>query len=180
MSVRSIVCPNCGGRLVGDTTVCPDCQEDLSALARLEYEHAIRYNEALALAQAGDHSGARTRLYQSLAARESFVPALELLARIDARDGRWCEAQESISRALDLQPENGELLELAKDIGAAASEEAADRLRESRLRKERAKHLFASYQRELAGSFLLGMGLVTLLAMLIGWLRGASKGDEEW
>ena len=180
MSVPAIVCPTCGGRVQGDITVCPDCQEDLSALVRLEYEHAIRYNEALALAQEGDRSGARKKLYQSLAARESFALAHALLAKIDALDGRWSEARDSVARALDLRPDDRELMALAKDIEAEAARSAQSRQEDAALRKKRAERLIASLQRDAARAFLAGIGLASVVAMLIGWLRGAGKGDDEW
>lgn len=180
MSVRETICPTCGGRVQGDITVCPDCQEDLSALARLEYEHAIRYNEALSLAQEGDLSGARKKLYQSLAAKDTFVPAYVLLAKIDALDGRWSEAREGVARALDLRPDDRDLRELASDIEDEAAKSAKGRRQGAALRRKRAERFVASYQRDVAGAFLVGMGLMSVVAMLIGWLRGAGKGESDW
>ncbi|MHB0855988.1 MAG: tetratricopeptide repeat protein [Anaerolineae bacterium] len=122
MKDTTITCPNCGGALPQDTTICPDCQEDLSALARLEYEHAIRYNEALALAREGQFDEARNKLLVSIESDATFVPAHVLLAKVYARQGEWAEARLCIVRACDLAPEDNDLPRLALEIERAAQQ----------------------------------------------------------
>ncbi|MHB1293972.1 MAG: tetratricopeptide repeat protein [Anaerolineae bacterium] len=140
MKDTTITCPNCGGTLPQDTTICPDCQEDLSALARLEYEHAIRYNEALALARDGQFEEARNKLLVAIELDPSFVPAYVLLAKVYARQAAWADARQCIVRACDLAPEDNEFPRLALEIERAAqeTEKAARAERAERPRAEAA------------------------------------------
>ncbi|MER8187376.1 hypothetical protein [Kitasatospora sp. NPDC094015] len=82
-----VPCPQCGVPADRDSLRCPSCREDLAALVRLRYAGRIDYNEALALARAGDDPGALVLLRRALAAEPDLLPARELLARVAARTG---------------------------------------------------------------------------------------------
>jgi len=113
-------CPYCGGQVPADTTVCPDCHEDLAALVRLECEHAILYNEGLAAAQAGDLDTGRVKVLCALERRADFVPAVLLLAKIAAAQGDWPLARRTGARALDLAGEDVRVRRLVAAVEAAA------------------------------------------------------------
>lgn len=106
MSGELLRCPYCRGSVPGDTTVCPDCQEDLAALVRLEYQHAVYYNEALALAGQGEYDEARRKLLAALEWDDAFQPAYRLLAKVAGAQGDWREARRCAARAYELAPED--------------------------------------------------------------------------
>ena len=118
MNLRAMICPYCGGLVPGETTVCPDCQEDLAGLARLELAPAIYYNQALAAARQGRLSEALARLQAAIALDGGFVPAHRLLAKVYARHGMWAEAEAAAARAVALAPD---------DAQAAATRDAIQR-----------------------------------------------------
>ncbi|MEV4616168.1 hypothetical protein AB0K43_26770 [Kitasatospora sp. NPDC049258] len=87
-----VPCPQCAVPADRDSLRCPSCREDLAALVRLRYAGRIDYNEALALARAGDDPSALVLLRRALAAEPDLHPAQRLLARISARSGTTEEA----------------------------------------------------------------------------------------
>jgi tetratricopeptide (TPR) repeat protein len=101
-----MICPYCGGLVPGDTTICPDCQEDLAGLARRELAAAIHYNEALSAARENRLAEALYRLQAAIALDGGFVPAHRLLAKVYARRGMWAEARACAARALSLAPDD--------------------------------------------------------------------------
>ena len=129
MSDARMICPNCGASVPEGTTVCPDCHEDLAALARLEYEAEIHYNEGLALAQSGELDAACKKLITATELESTFAPAHVLLAKVYAQQGLWAEAEASAARALELLPEDRAVRKLATDI-ARSSLESTKRVRE--------------------------------------------------
>lgn len=175
MNHKMIDCPYCGGSVPEDTTICPDCQEDLSALARLEYGHAIYYNQALALAREGNLHEARDRLLLSLEARESFAPAHTLLAKVYARREEWPEAKASVARAMELSPDNEGVRELAREIDRAALGAEEGAAREARARTER---VLAAHQREVVRAFGVGVGLMAFVGFILSRLLGGGRGSE--
>jgi len=174
-----MICPYCGGSVPGDTTVCPDCQEDLAGLARLEYGHAIYYNEALALAREGRLEEACAKLVLALEFRDSFVPAHVLLAKVYARQGRWAEAQASAARALELSPKGSNVGELVGALERASREAEGGQLDSeqavSRARRGEAERYFATHQRDIAGAFGVGMGVAAFLGLLVSWIGGRRR-----
>jgi len=120
MIQRTITCPYCGSQVAGESTVCPGCQEDLAALAHLEYADAIHYNQALALAKEGRLREAKAELAESLTANNAFGPAYALLAKIYARELDWTNARINVKKALSFMPEDEALVRLADDVINAA------------------------------------------------------------
>jgi len=101
---------------MGESTVCPGCQEDLAALAHLEYADAIHYNQALALAKEGRPRDAKAELAESLVANSAFGPAYALLAKICARELDWANARINVKKALSLLPEDEAIVRLADEV----------------------------------------------------------------
>lgn len=172
----TVVCPYCGGNLSTDSTICPDCQEDLSGLIRLESGHIVYYNEALSLAREGKLEDACARLLVALELEEGFVPGHILLAKVYARQGRWPQARASVVRALDRSPEDGLVRELAAEIERSAQEDAARRPAVSRAKRAAAERVRTARQPDVGGAFVLGAGLATVLALVVSWIGGRKRG----
>lgn len=171
-----IRCPYCGGEVPLETTVCPSCQEDLSALIKLQYTHAIHYNEALALAREGKLEQAITRAELALASKADFAPAHVLLAKLYARQERWPQALASIRRAIELVPENERARALAQEIESNAQEDERQRQaatqRESRARRSSAEKHLAMYEHDVQRAFGMGALAMAGLALILRWLFG--------
>jgi monomeric isocitrate dehydrogenase len=114
-----------------------------------------------------------------LAAREDFVPAHLLLAKVHAQLGRWAAAAESAARALALAPSDERAQALAQAIETAAQESRATRLAEERqtaqTRRRSAEGYLAAYQRDTAAAFGLGALLAGVVVMLLTWLGGRNR-----
>jgi len=175
------VCPFCGTAIARDDTVCSHCNEDLSSLVRLEYEHAIHYNEALAMAREGRYAEAHAKLVAALHLKDDFLPAHVLLAKVKVYQGEMEQAQASITRAAELAPEDEAVANLAEDIARMA--QAAERERQDsaraaeRAKRARAEKHWASYKRDLGRSFALGAAVVGVLVWLFGGGRRGGGGD---
>jgi len=168
-----MTCPYCGGTVPLDAPECPNCHEDLSALARLEYGHTIYYNEGLALAQEGKLDQARDRLLVAVAQKESFAPAHALLAKVYANQGEWPKARASAKRAAELLPQSEEARELVQQIDRAAARAQQASAQASRAR---ADSLLSVYLRDVAKAFGLGVGVTAVAAIIASWLGGG--GDD--
>ncbi len=179
MNVSLMTCPYCGGSVPQDTTVCPDCHEDLSALARIEHAHEIHYNKALNLARQGELDKARDQALMALGFREDFPPAYVLLAKVYARQGVWTEAKESVAEALALAPEDEDVVELAERIRRQAAQQKALEKERAEQRHENAERLLEVYQRDVAGAFVAGLGLAAVAMTLLSWLFGDGRGEAE-
>lgn len=178
MNLRSMICPYCGGLVPGDTTVCPDCQEDLAGLARLELAPAIYYNEALAAARQGRLSDALARLQAAIALDGGFVPAHRLLAKVYARHGMWAEAEAAAARAVALAPD---------DAATIATHDAIQRADRSAhvAGGDRVVHIFdggaasptgAACPTANNGVFMLGMGVAAAAAAMLSGLGKRRRG----
>lgn len=173
-------CPQCGQEIPSEAVICPHCSSDLSALARLQWEHAIHHNAALALAQQGELELARARLLLALERNEGFVPSHTLLAKVNARLGRWEEARQSARRAAEIAPDDEAVQALWPAIQRAEQEAVArERRRQEQLRRARAAVLeryIAQHQTELALAFGAGAGLVATVGVIWRILfRGGAK-----
>jgi tetratricopeptide (TPR) repeat protein len=179
MDDKPMICPYCGGIVPENTTVCPDCQEDLAALVHLEQDHIIHYNEALALAQEGQLDAAEAKLLVALDKRRDFLPAQTLLAKVYARQGRWTDAKQVAMRVQEVSPEDEGVRLLLGDIEramqAARVQRADDAQMTASARRSNAERYLASYQRDLASAFGLGVLSTGLLALMISWLGGGRK-----
>jgi len=175
MNELTLTCPYCGGMVPDNTTICPDCHEDLSSLIHLESAHLIRYNEGLALAREGRLEVAKASLIAALAHKESFAPTHVLLAKVYARQQCWPEARASVERALVLTPEDEQARLLAGEIKRAAQEAESTRQDAARTRRAGAERVLATSQRDVARAFAFGVGLATFIALLISWLSGGKK-----
>ena len=175
MNDRAMTCPYCGETVPLDAPVCPECREDLSALARLCYAHAICYNQALALAREGKLDEARDRLLVAVAQRPDFAEAHALLAKVYARRGDWSEARARAARVLDLAPDDEDARELARRIADAelrAQEAAAG------ASQERAEHLLAVYLRDVSRAFAIGVAITTLVVLIVSWMGGGRSSSD--
>lgn len=169
MEQETIQCPHCGQMVAPDAVACPHCAYDLAALARLHWEHAIHHNAALVLAQQGDLELARARLLLALERNEGFVPSHTLLAKVNARLGRWAEAQQSARRAAELAPDDEAVQALLPAIERAEQEAIArQQRRQEQLHSARAaviERYIAQHQTELALAFGAGAGLAAILGV---------------
>jgi len=175
MNDQVITCPYCGGTVSLDTPICPDCKQDLSALARLAYGHAIYYNEALALAREEKLDQARDKLLMAIEQQPDFAPAHSLLAKVYAHKGNWAEARARAERVLELLPHDDGARELAQQIADSASRAREAAARASRARAE---HLLTIYLRDVARAFGVGVGVAALLMLMIHWI-GGGRGTQE-
>lgn len=175
MNHRAMKCPYCGGSVPEDTTICPDCQEDLSALAHLEYAHAIHYNQALALAREGELDMARHKLLLALEAQESFAPAHILLAKVHARQGAWADAQARVARAVELSPDNETVRDLARRIARSARKVQEAAAREA---GPEAEQVLAAHQREVVKAFGAGLGLMAFVGLILSRLFGGGRESD--
>jgi tetratricopeptide (TPR) repeat protein len=181
MDEKTLICPYCGAQVPEGITECPNCHESLAAWTRLRYSHAIHYNEALALAREGRLDEAKVRLALALEDRESFAPAHVLLAKINAQQGRWAAAQQSAQRACELLPDDVRTRELADAIAQAADHsipgEAGVRA-QPRLGSTTVAvgaRWLSRYQRDIMQAFAVGVGLTTVMALLIARLSGSRR-----
>lgn len=179
MPEETVTCPYCGGHVPRDTTICPDCQEDLAGLLRLEYAHAVYYNEALAAAREGDLTKAGQKLALALEMKEDFAPAHLLLAKLAAQEKRWAEAKKAVARAFELVPDDGATMELAQEIEQAIREEQAAQQTQIVTRQRRTAHVLKAYQRDVAAAFVLGLGVAGAIAMISFWLGGHQEEEED-
>jgi tetratricopeptide (TPR) repeat protein len=180
-----VQCPYCGGHVPADVTVCPACYEDLAGLARLEFQPAIHYNQALALAREGHLEDARDKLIVSTTLDENFMPAQVLLAKVYARMENWPKANEAVVRALQLAPEDRDVRALATKIDQLATEDQARHLR-GKAKVTQTSHRDASGRgagvspalpvtRDLARAFALGMAMMAVLGALWRWIGGGGR-----
>jgi len=178
MNEMTLTCPYCGGIVPEDTTICPDCHEDLSSLIHLESAHLVRYNEGLALAREGRLEEAKASLITALTHKESFAPAHVLLAKVYGRMERWPDARASIKRALELNPDDEKARTLAEEIKRAEEDAKARQEETTRSRRVSAERYLAACQRDVAKAFAFGVGLTTFVALLISWLGGGKKHQD--
>lgn len=179
MNTSLMTCPYCGGNLPEDTTVCPACHEDLSALARIEHAHEIHYNRALGLARQGELDEARNHALMALGFREDFLPAYVLLAKAYANQGAWAEAAASVDEALALAPEDEGVRELAQRIRREAARQAALERDAAAKRRQGAERLLKVYQRDVTGAFVAGVGLAAVAMSLLSWLFGGANRETD-
>ena len=171
MKEQTLTCPYCGGTVPAETTICPDCQEDLSALIRLEYGAAIYYNEGLALAREGKLDEAVDKLRVALELQGDFRPAHLLLAKVEAQQKRWAQAKAHAAKAVELAPEDIAAQELLAEIERAETMavlgEQERRRAAEQARQEAAGRYWANYKRDLLRAFGAGAGLMGLLAWIL-------------
>lgn len=180
MSTDAIItCPYCRAIVPADVTVCPDCQEDLSAILRLKYEYVIYYNQALALAREGKLDKAITKALLALEHKENFTPAHVLLAKAYAQRGEWLRAEASAARATELEPENASLHALVERIRETQSQQATARQQEDEqaaiARRRDAEHTLAVYEQDVRRAFGVGVGATVILVLMISLLGGKKR-----
>jgi len=107
-----IKCPYCAGTVGPDSTVCPDCQEEMAALFRLEFGHVVLYNQALALARNGAWLEARNKLLAAIEAAPEFAAAHRLLTKVYVQAGDWDAAHRALVRGLEAAPGDSQMLEM--------------------------------------------------------------------
>jgi tetratricopeptide (TPR) repeat protein len=170
-------CPYCGRSIDPGEAVCPDCHEDLSALAHLEQEHVICYNQALALAREGYLDEARDKLLVAVAHSEEYLPAQRLLAKVYAAQQDWPKARASALRAAELAPHDRQTRELLDTIQVRSQVvPTATRRVEVVNRRQVAEGILASYQRDVLGAFAVGAGLAAGGAFFLSLLtRGRRR-----
>jgi len=180
MEEHPMTCPFCGGAVPAETTVCPDCHEDLAALVRLERGPLIYYTQALALARDGHYNQAREKLRFGLELCETFAPAHLLLAKINAQQECWAEAQAHARRALELAPDDVKAQEVATALDELARNAEVARAKQeqeaAQSRRAGVESYWARYQRDMAWAFGLGVGLTMLLGLIGSALKGKKQG----
>jgi tetratricopeptide (TPR) repeat protein len=186
-SQATMICPTCGGCIPDDSTICPDCHEDLAGLVHMEHRHVILYNEALALAQQDRLGEARDKLIGALTLRPDFRRGHILLAKVQAHLADWPEAQASIARALELAPDDARVAPLAEEIGAEARRAEISRAEVAQapepalaegLNQGRHRRALAKYEQDIAAAFAMGLGLATTAALIASWVRGRLSRSE--
>ncbi len=179
MTEWSFACPYCGATVSPQETVCPACHEDLAALIQLEYGYAIHYNEALDLARRGALDEARELARLSIRLNDRFAPAHALLAKIEARQGRWDMAQKSIQRAVQLAPDERVLRELESLIFRLAEEariRQEARAKAAALRRRRqAERYLAMHRRDMLVAFALGALVVSIVVVFARLFLGQGR-----
>jgi len=160
-------CPYCGGVVDADVTVCPDCHEDLSALAHLEQQHLILYNQGLGLAKAGRLDMARDKLLASLACSPDYVSAQRLLAKVYAAQGDWAHAEKAALRAAELNPDDIPTRKLLDQAHAKAHRTPVVQRQDAGTRRQAAEGILESYQQDVMGAFAIGAGLAAAGAVLL-------------
>lgn len=170
------LCPYCGDTLSPHESVCPACQENLAGLIKLEKQHLMLYNEAIDAARAGALDDAVLALKMSLRLQESFAPAARLLAKVYARQGRWCDARRAAMRAQTLLPEDRELADFLIEIDRAEAGQQPQPQEDVHLytrERQAAQSLAAeAEQRDIVAAFGAGATAVGLFAFIVGLLRG--------
>ena len=179
MKVHQITCPYCGDALSADTTVCPTCQEDLAALARIEHAPAIHYNQALALAREGDLVGAGRQVAAALALDGDLQPGHLLAAKIAAREGRWSDASASAARAVALAPEDADAQAVVQELARLAQEQAAQSQAQAAQQRERSGAVARAYRRDVTSAFVFGLGIAGAIATLVSLFKGRHPPLEE-
>jgi tetratricopeptide (TPR) repeat protein len=176
MSQCPMVCPRCDACVPDDTTLCPDCLEDLSALIHLEQRHRILYNEALSLAREGVIVEAQERLHCALAVYESFPEAYSLLAKLHAHAGDWPEAQRCARRAQELQPDDGRVADLVESLeaeGISSQTDGEHRAESAATTPDaRVRKVSALYERDVTAAFMAGVGVAASVASFYAWAKG--------
>jgi len=174
-----MLCPYCGGNVPGEATICPDCHEDLAGLARIEFEHAIYYNEALSLARNAQFAAALEKLRLSQSIRSDFMPAWVLTAKIKAKQGDWDGAQVAIQRAAQIEPGNDEVQSLETIIEDTAHDRAVAALKSQESvvmqSRDQAQRRVQIYKRDIASAFVLGMGFASVVAAILSRLGGSRR-----
>jgi tetratricopeptide (TPR) repeat protein len=174
-----LTCPYCQAEVPPDLAICPECHEDLSALIRLRYGHAIDYNEALAAAREGDLDEAMIKARMALGARPDFVPAYVLLAKVHAKKDEWSKAQQVVRRALETAPGDEELRGFAEKLMALVEAERSThderRRAAARARRKSAESYLTMYERDVKRAFALGAAAAALLVLLIVGIGGRGK-----
>jgi tetratricopeptide (TPR) repeat protein len=131
------------------------------------------------LARQGELELARARLLLALERNEAFAPSHTLLAKVNARLGRWQEAQQSAQRAAELAPEQETVQALLPAIQRAQLEAAAAQLRrQEQVRGARSAALeryAAQHETEMALAFGAGVGLAALFGLGMRILLGGGK-----
>lgn len=174
MKEQTLTCPYCGGTVPADTTICPDCQEDLSALIRLEYGAAIYYNQGLALAREDKLEEAADKLRLALELDADFRPGHLLLAKVEAQRKAWARAKAHAAKAVELAPDDVAAQELLAEIERAETMavlgEQERRRAAEQARQTATERYWANYQRDLLRAFGAGVGLTGLLALIVSRL----------
>ena len=108
MSTSRVTCPVCRVSLPPDSTICPDCGEDLATLVHLHRKSAILYNSGLGSALTGDLARAIRMLEESIEVDGRPVDALCLLGKLYARQDRLADARAVWERGVSIDPEHAE------------------------------------------------------------------------
>lgn len=152
----NFVCPVCQYVLPSNMSICPNCEEDVTALAHVHLRAQIAYNEGLRQAQAGKLDSAIMWLQQATQIAPDNVRALVVLGKLYAQQARFTQAHHIWEHVLQLEPSNH------------AAQAGLSQLVE--IKREAQQNTYSrSLQRRvlLAGAFLTGI-LVIWLSQLFG------------
>src|SRR5687768_13603824 len=99
-----LLCPNCKIGLPAGSTTCPDCDEDLAPLMRLQWAPYVAYNDGLRLAQAGDLDAALRKIQEAVKVLPDEPDIPIVLGKLYAQKGNWIEARQWWGTALEKCP----------------------------------------------------------------------------
>ncbi|MFH1086773.1 MAG: hypothetical protein V1772_13550 [Chloroflexota bacterium] len=173
-----MICPNCSGNVPSDTTICPDCQENLAALVQLEQRAAIYHNQALELARQGELERARAMLLAAAESAPDSAPVQRLLAKVCARLGRWDEALQAAACLRQLAPDDEAALcdQVEAEARSADTSSALARDQHAAARSRMRQRFAALYEHDVTAAFGLGVVLTALVALFLSRLRGRRRG----
>jgi tetratricopeptide (TPR) repeat protein len=176
-----IKCPYCAGTVGPDSTVCPDCQEELAALFRLEFGHVVLYNQALALARNGAWLEARNKLLAAIEAAPDFAPAHRLLTKVYVQAGDWEAAHRALVRGLEAAPGDSVMLQMQPVVlrGVRHQERRYERRSEPSPVPGPAAAPAAAGAEESRIGTTLGLGAAIMSGLWLVWrLIGPSDRDD--
>ncbi|MCX6019952.1 MAG: BON domain-containing protein [Chloroflexi bacterium] len=113
-----ITCPACKVRLPADSTVCPECGQNLAVLVRDARRVDVLYNEGLAASRKGDDAAGIRRLEDARTLAPQRTDILDLLARLYLRHGRRDDALAAWSHLLKIDPSNAAAQAAVKKLTA--------------------------------------------------------------
>lgn len=159
-----ITCPVCKVRIPIDSTVCPDCGQNLAVLVREVRRVDILFNEGLAAIRAGDEATAVRRLEDALSLAPQRIDVLDTLARLYLRRGLRTDALAAWKRILELAPDNAAAGNAVRDLQAALDRARNDALTQTRnAARRRRRTIIGVAAASLAGGMLAAAGAFVVL-----------------
>jgi nucleoid-associated protein YgaU len=172
MSAQRTLCPVCNVPLPAQSSICPDCGEDLSPIVYLQQEAALLYNRGLSYAQSGETAQAISLLERSLQVDSSRVQTLTLLAKLYVKQGERLNAAAVWERALEFEPDNQDIRDGLAYLDQLALQEATRVEAEATDNRKRQEEVRRRVRRRswIGMSLAFFAGVIAFLG--VWWLRG--------